>query len=78
MNTEICLAFSHLSDDELMEVDGGSTKVVGAVAGGVSTVTGIFSGLCGLLGYETAAGVLAGVSGVSATVSTVCLVITML
>ena len=65
MNNE---KFLELDNNEMCIVNGGSTKVAGAVFGIASTLLGLGSYITGKMGNSELSGGLAGAAGITATI----------
>ena len=60
--------FLELDNNEMCIVNGGSTKVAGAVFGIASTLLGLGSYITGKMGNSELSGGLAGAAGITATI----------
>ena len=60
--------FLELDNNEMCIVNGGSTKVAGAVFGIASTLLGLGSYIAGKMGNSELSGGLAGAAGITATI----------
>lgn len=69
------LGFEPLSHDEMMDIDGGSTKVVAGVAAIVTGVCAIGAGVAAICGAPKVAAVFGIVGGAARIVSGVCALI---